>query len=109
MNHPVFGSKPFSEWDKEANKAGRRLGTTYTIIRYKARGPVLVDVKIAGDTDTISAAAIREAYARHSVIWADFTDYEEDAYARGGQVFYTATATAVNPVQNELLDFGKDD
>lgn len=109
MTLQVMNSKPYNEWDKEANKAGQRLGTTYTTVRYKARGPVLVDVKIAGDIDTISAAAIREAYARHSVIWADFTDYNEDAYARGNQVFYTATATSVKTIQDDLLDFGKDD
>lgn len=107
MAYQLLNSKPFREWDKETNQPGKRLGTTYTVLRYKSRGPVLVDVKIAGDIDTITAEIIRTRYARGSVVWVDLTDYDEDVYARGNQVFYTATASRVVVLpDNEAIDFG---
>lgn len=101
MRLQITNVKPWRAWDNETKKAGERLGTTYTVIRYKARGPVLVDVKVP-ETEAITVDEIRDRAAHHTAVWADFADYEEDAYARDSNVYYTATASAVELV----LDIG---
>lgn len=98
---PVFGTRPWTDWDKVENKPGKRLGTSYSCLKLKNRGPVLVNVKVPGDA-VITDAAIRESFKSKSVIWAEFEDYEEDMYVRNGITYHTATATAVSLVDDVL-------
>ena len=102
----IVNSKPWRIWDKEANQPGKRLGTSYSVIRYKTRGPVLVEVKVADDEEAISADTIQANYASRIAVWAEFSDLEEDAYARDNQVFYTAKASSVTllPSPDSIVD-----
>lgn len=102
MQSQIISVKPWKAWNKETNKSGERLGTTYTIIRYKPRGPVLIDVKVPG-TEIITAEEIRSQAAKSTAVWADFKGYEEDAYARDNNIHYTATAESVELDPNAIL------
>lgn len=103
MKLQIVNAKPWKAWDKETNKAGDRLGTTYTVLRYKPRGPVLVDVKVTGN-EIITADEIRAHAANSAAVWADFDGYEEDAYARDNNIYYTAVAKSV-VLDPAVLDF----
>lgn len=103
MKLQIVNVKPWKAWDKETNKSGDRLGTTYTVIRYKPRGPVLVDVKVPG-IEIITADEIRSHSANAAAVWAEFEGYEEDAYARDNSVYYTAVAKSV-VLDPAVLDF----
>ena len=94
MKLQLVHAKPWKAWDKETNKPGDRLGTTYTVLRYKPRGPVLVDVKVPG-VEIITPDEIRTHAATATAVWADFDGYEEDAYARDNTIYYTAVAASV--------------
>lgn len=101
MKLPLFGIKAWNAWDKAENKPGKRLGTSYSCLKLKNRGPVLVNVKVPGEP-VVTDEAIRESFKAQTVIWADFTEYEEDSYSRSGVTFYTATATGVHLVDDVL-------
>ncbi len=90
----LLGVRPWNDWDKAENKPGKRLGTNYSVLRLKNRGPVIVNVKVPGDA-VITDAAIRESFKSKSVIWAEFEDYEEDMYVRNGVAYHTATAVSL--------------
>lgn len=94
MKLQILGVKDWCEWDNATKKPVKRLGTSYTVLKHKAKGPVLVNVKVTGDA-VISDETVRNVYKAQVAIWADFTDYEDDVYLRNGVSYYTATATAV--------------
>lgn len=96
MKLQVVNQKPYREWDKETNEPTKRIGTTYTVVRRKARGPMLLDVRVHGDMDTITAEAINKSEAALSAVWADFADFEEDYYMRDGKPVFFGMATAVS-------------
>lgn len=103
MKLQIVNVKPWKAWDNETKKAGDRLGTTYTVIRFKARGPVLVDVKAPGE-EIVTTDYIRQQYIDCHPVWADFEGYEEDAYAKDNNVYYTAVAKSV-ALDPAVLDF----
>lgn len=106
MRLPVFGVKPWSEWDQAANKPGRHLGTNYSVLKIKNRGPVIVNVKVPGEP-VVTDTSIRDNFKAQTIIWVDFADYEEDMYVRNGVTYHTATATAVSLVDDDLdVDIG---
>lgn len=103
MKLPVFGTKPWNDWDKEENKPGERLGTSYTVLKMKNKGPVLETVKVPG-APVVTDETIRNNYKNHVVTWVDFTDYDSDMYVRKDVTYYTATATAATLVDdNDVL------
>jgi len=97
----VVNQKPHREWDKATNKPGERIGTTYTVVRRKLRGPMLIDVKVPGDLDSITMDEIKKSEAACSAVWADFTDFEEDCYTREGKPVFFGTASAVRVVNSD--------
>lgn len=102
MRFPVFGVKPWSEWDQATDKPGKRLGTKYSVLKLKNRGPVIVSVKVLGEP-VVTNEAIRDSFKAQAVLWVDFANYEEDMYVRNGVTYHTATATAVSLVDDDNI------
>lgn len=100
MKMAVFGVKEWYKWDNVAKKPLERLGTTYSGIKFKSKGPVLVAVKVPGDS-IVTDEAIRGAYTAQSVLWVDFAEYEEDSYFKDGVIYYTATAATATLVDDD--------
>lgn len=100
MKMAVFEVKEWYKWDNVAKKPLERLGTTYSGVKLKGKGPVLVAVKVPGDP-VVTDETIRNAYKTQSVLWVDFTEYEEDSYFKNGEIHYTATAATATLVDDD--------
>ena len=106
MKFLVVNQKALRDWNNVDDKPGERIGTTYTVVRHKKRGPMLLDVKVESDWDSVSKDAIEKSVADCSAVWADFIDFEEDYYLRDGKPVFFGVATAVRLVaaDNDLID-----
>lgn len=98
---PVFGQKPWNDWDKVENKPGKRLGTSYTVLKLKNKGPILETVKVPG-VPVVEDETVRNNYKNQVVTWVDFEDYDSDIFVRNGVTYYTATATAATLVDDSF-------
>lgn len=103
MKAIICNVKASREWDAETNQSGKRIGTTYTVLAMKKRGPTLIDIKIPNLSEKITAEKIKKDYTAGFITWAKFLDYEEDVYARGNQVFYTASASDLEILDDDIL------
>lgn len=103
MKMAVFGIKEWYKWDNVTKKPVERLGTIYSGIKHKTKGPVLVSVKVPGEPVVLDET-IRNSYKAGAVIWIDFAEYEEDSYSRNGEIHYTATAATATLV-DDIVDF----
>lgn len=91
----VVDQKADCKWDTKNKCPGERIGTAYTILKYKRSGPVLVKVKIADLNEAITSEEIRQNSKNRITTWATFEGYEEEAYIHNEAVCYTATADAI--------------
>lgn len=98
---PVFGTRPWNDWDKVENKPGKRLGTCYSVLKLKNRGPVIETVKVPG-APVVEDETVRNGYKNQMVTWVNFTDYDSDVFVRDGVTYYTATAATATLVDDTI-------
>lgn len=97
----LLGVRPWNDWDKAENKPGKRLGTCYTVLKLKNRGPVLETVKVPG-APVVEDETVRNGYKNQVVTWVNFTDYDSDVFVRDGTTYYTATAATATLVDDTI-------
>ena len=98
---PVLGAKSWDEW--EDGKPIKHLGTNYSALKIKAKGPVIVSVKVPGEP-VITDKAIRDGFKAQSVAWVEFSEFEEDISMYKGVTYYKATATTATLVVGDIYD-----